>query len=244
MKVPVTSTMFTNLYCKLSKCVCVFSDRMLSTHYLSMCAFIYPTYTAWVYIYPAQVTLSVGSNRWSKDHLSIAKLSKDQQGPRRMFFRGSSIETYLSRRSKDLYHPSISHPSRQALYNYNSQIGQVKPGGRLTWSTYRTDKDIVYIVTEYRQSTDTSAPTNSPLAVALSRTSMGFDLRVFKTLMSFQVFIVGGSLKSSRLESRKCINKLPVSCRQCVDKLPLIISSPLSYARNELYYYEVRSLWY
>ncbi|KAF5808216.1 hypothetical protein HanXRQr2_Chr04g0142891 [Helianthus annuus] len=48
--------------------------------------------------------------------------------------------------------------------------------------------------------------------------------------MSFQVFNVGGSSKSSRLESRKCINKLPVSCRKCVDKLPLNISSPLSYA--------------
>uniref|UniRef100_A0A251UVX3 Uncharacterized protein n=1 Tax=Helianthus annuus TaxID=4232 RepID=A0A251UVX3_HELAN len=46
----------------------------------------------------------------------------------------------------------------------------------------------------------------------------------------FKVFT--GSSKSSRLESRKCINKLPVSCRKCVDKLPLNISSPLSYARE------------
>ena len=131
-------------------------------------------------------------------------------------------------------------------------VDWVKPGGRLTWSTYKTDKDIVYIVTEYRQSTDTSAPTNSPLAVALSlssivvdssRTSTVFGLRVLKTLMSFQVFNVGGSSKSSRLESRECINKLPVSCRKCVDKLPLNISSPLSYAREILYLYEVRSLW-
>ena len=50
--------------------------------------------------------------------------------------------------------------------------------------------------------------------------------------MSFQVFKVGGSSKSSRLESRECINKLPVSCRKCVDKLPLNISSPLSHARE------------
>ncbi|MFS7989253.1 hypothetical protein Hanom_Chr11g01044531 [Helianthus anomalus] len=61
--------------------------------------------------------------------------------------------------------------------------------------------------------------------------------------MSFQVFNVGGSSKYSRLESRECINKLPVSCRKCVDKLPLNISSPLSYAREILYLYEVRSLW-
>ncbi|KAJ0877920.1 hypothetical protein HanRHA438_Chr10g0433921 [Helianthus annuus] len=99
-----------------------------------------------------------------------------------------------------------------------------------------------YIQTEYRQSTDTSAPTNSPLAVALSlssivvdssRTSTVLGLRVLKTLMSFQVFKVGGSSKSSRLESRECINKLPVSCRKCVDKLPLNMSSPLSYAREK-----------
>ena len=111
----------------------------------------------------------------------------------------------------------------------------------------QTTKDIVYIQTEYRQSTDTSAPTNSPLAVALSlssivvdssRTSTVFGLRVTKTLMSFQVFIVGRSSKSSRLESRECINKLPVSCRKCVDKLPLNISSPLSYAREK-----TLSLW-
>uniref|UniRef100_A0A251USS3 Uncharacterized protein n=1 Tax=Helianthus annuus TaxID=4232 RepID=A0A251USS3_HELAN len=49
----------------------------------------------------------------------------------------------------------------------------------------------------------------------------------------FHVFHVGGSSKSSRLESRECINQLPVSCREkCVDKLPLNISSPLSYARE------------
>ena len=111
----------------------------------------------------------------------------------------------------------------------------------------QTTKDIVYIQTEYRQSTDTSAPTNSPLAVALSLSSMVVDsswtstvfgLRVIKTLMSFQVFNVGGSSKSSRLESRECINKLPVSCRKCVDKLPLNISSPLSYAREK-----TLSLW-
>ncbi|KAF5808221.1 hypothetical protein HanXRQr2_Chr04g0142941 [Helianthus annuus] len=64
---------------------------------------------------------------------------------------------------------------------------------------------------------------------------MVFGLRVLvPTLMSFQVFNVGGSSKSSRLESRECINKLPESCRKCADKLPLNISSPLSYAREIL----------
>ncbi|MFS8004028.1 hypothetical protein Hanom_Chr13g01220801 [Helianthus anomalus] len=48
----------------------------------------------------------------------------------------------------------------------------------------------------------------------------------------FHDFYIGGSSKSSRVESRKCINKLLFSCRKCVNKLPLNMSSPLSYARE------------
>ncbi|KAJ0495237.1 hypothetical protein HanIR_Chr12g0606651 [Helianthus annuus] len=149
--------------------------------------------------------------------------------------RNISFETYLSMRSKDPHHPSTSYPSTQSIFQHLTNCCPSQTGGWLTWSTYNTNQDIVYIQTEYRQSTDTSAPTNSPLAVALSlssivvdssRTSTVFGLRVIKTLMSFQVFNVGGSSKSSRLESRECINKLPVSCRKCVNKLPLNISSP------------------
>ncbi|KAM0059607.1 hypothetical protein Hdeb2414_s0005g00183251 [Helianthus debilis subsp. tardiflorus] len=177
-----------------------------------------------------------------KDHLSKIMQSKDQQGPRKITFRGLTFEAYLSIRSKDP-HPSISYPSTQNILQHLTNCCPSQTGGWLTWSTYNTNQDIVYIMTEYRQSTDTSAPTNSPLAVALSlssivvdssRTSMVFGLRVPKTLMSYQVFNVGGSSKSSRLVSRECINKLPVSCRKCVDKLPLNISSPLSYAREVL----------
>ncbi|KAM0034865.1 hypothetical protein Hdeb2414_s0015g00439781 [Helianthus debilis subsp. tardiflorus] len=95
MKVPVTSTMFTNQFCKLSKCVCVSGQNALKLS-ISRCASICLTYTAWVFIYPAQVALSEGSDRWSKDHLSITKLSKDQHSPRRMIYRssikGSSFE--------------------------------------------------------------------------------------------------------------------------------------------------------
>ena len=177
-----------------------------------------------------------------KDHLSITSHTKDQQEPRKITFRGLIIRSISfdeiegSTSSFDLLSFETVHLSTF------TNCCPSQTGGWLTWSTYNTKQDIVYIVTEYRQSTDTSAPTNSPLAVALSlssiivdssRTSTVFGLRVPKTLMSFQVFMVGGSSKSSRLESRECINKLPVSCRKCVDKLPLNISSPLSYAREK-----------
>ncbi|KAJ0954216.1 hypothetical protein HanRHA438_Chr00c22g0852821 [Helianthus annuus] len=88
-----------------------------------------------------------------------------------------------------------------------------------------TNRDIVLhhdrIQTKYRH----KCTNKLPLGCSFVSILIIFDLRVFKTLMSFQVFNVGGSSKSSRLESRKCINKLPVSCRKCVDKLPLNISS-------------------
>ncbi|MFS8026954.1 hypothetical protein Hanom_Chr16g01492741 [Helianthus anomalus] len=51
-----------------------------------------------------------------KDHLSITKHSNDQQGPRKITFRGLTFEAYLSMRSKDPHHPSISYPSRQNIF--------------------------------------------------------------------------------------------------------------------------------
>ncbi|KAJ0914388.1 hypothetical protein HanPSC8_Chr06g0238041 [Helianthus annuus] len=217
---------------------------MLSRIYLSiclsMCICLNSTHCMGIYTQP-MMSGPKDPIDGPKDHLSMTKHSKDQQGPRKITFRDLSFETYLSMRSKDPHYPSISYPSTQNIFQHFTNCCPSQTGGWLTWSTYNTNHDIVYIVTEYRQSTDTSAPTNSPLAVALSlssivvdssRTSMVFGLRVLKTLMSFQVFKVGGSSKSSRLESRECINKLPVSCRKCVDKLPLNISSPLSHARE------------
>ncbi|MFS7951410.1 hypothetical protein Hanom_Chr07g00594811 [Helianthus anomalus] len=115
-----------------------------------------------------------------------------------------------------------------------------------------TNKDIVYnrerIQTKYRHKCTNKLPLGCSFVFIFNGCRFVsiliiVDLQVFKTLMSFLVFNVGGSSKSSRLESRECINKLPVSCRRCVDKLPLNISSPLSYAREILYLYEERSLW-
>ncbi|KAJ0837473.1 hypothetical protein HanRHA438_Chr16g0778551 [Helianthus annuus] len=241
MKDPVTSTMFTNLTCKLSLCVCVFRTECSQlSSLLSVCIYLKHN-TLHGYLYPAHDVWSEGSDRWSegssfgysafegsartsKDHLSrsiIRNISFDEIEGSTLSFDLLSFETDKQSNIFQLLAKSI----RRMVDLVNLQ----------------TTKDIVYIQTEYRQSTDTSASTNSPLAVALSlssivvdssRTSMVFGLRVLKTLMSFQVFIVGGSSKSSRLESRECINKLPESCRKCVDKLPLNISSPLSCARE------------
>ncbi|MFS7922382.1 hypothetical protein Hanom_Chr03g00248461 [Helianthus anomalus] len=51
-----------------------------------------------------------------KDHLSKTRHSKDQQGPRKITFRGLTFEAYLSMRSKDPHHPSIPYPSRQNIF--------------------------------------------------------------------------------------------------------------------------------
>ncbi|KAJ0521969.1 hypothetical protein HanIR_Chr10g0477141 [Helianthus annuus] len=70
-----------------------------------------------------------------------------------------SFVAYLSMSSKDLQYPSISYPSTQNVLQHFTNCCPSQTGGWLTWSTYNNNKDIVYIVTEYRQSTDTSAPT-------------------------------------------------------------------------------------
>ncbi|KAJ0802793.1 hypothetical protein HanPI659440_Chr03g0132921 [Helianthus annuus] len=65
MKVPVTSTMFTNLTCKLSLCVCVFRTEC-SQLYLSVCVHLSVLNTLHGYIYPASDVWSEGSDRWSE----------------------------------------------------------------------------------------------------------------------------------------------------------------------------------
>ncbi|KAJ0894356.1 hypothetical protein HanPSC8_Chr09g0388151 [Helianthus annuus] len=119
------------------------------------------------YIYPAQQVWIEGSDRWSEgssiDHSSYERsawTSKDH--PSRSNGR-TMVEPYLSITSKDQVYPSrlsfdlnifqmLSKSNRRMVDLVNLQY---KSGHRL----YQT---------EYRQSTDTSAPTNSPLAVALS----------------------------------------------------------------------------
>ncbi|KAJ0745409.1 hypothetical protein HanPI659440_Chr10g0398341 [Helianthus annuus] len=93
MKVPVTSTMFTNLTCKLSLCVCVFRTECSQLSFcLSVCICL-SHYTAWVYIYPAHDVWSKDPIDGPKDHLSSTFHSKDGQGPRKITFRGLSIRS-------------------------------------------------------------------------------------------------------------------------------------------------------
>ncbi|KAJ0924640.1 hypothetical protein HanRHA438_Chr04g0150771 [Helianthus annuus] len=98
MKVSVTSTMFTNLYCKLSLCVCVFRTEcsQLSLSLGVHLSIFSHTLHGYIYTQP-RLTCPKDSIDGPKDHLSNTMLSKDQQGPRRMVFRGPSIEAYLSR---------------------------------------------------------------------------------------------------------------------------------------------------
>ncbi|KAJ0523793.1 hypothetical protein HanIR_Chr10g0497651 [Helianthus annuus] len=119
------------------------------------------------YIYPAQQVWIEGSDRWSEgssiDHSSYERSAwTSKVHPSRSNGR-TMVEPYLSITSKDQVYPSrlsfdqnifqmLSKSNRRMVDLVNLQY---KSGHRL----YQT---------EYRQSTDTSAPTNSPLAVALS----------------------------------------------------------------------------
>ncbi|KAJ0913748.1 hypothetical protein HanPSC8_Chr06g0230871 [Helianthus annuus] len=119
------------------------------------------------YIYPAQQVCSKDSTDGPKDHLSTTCYTKDQRGPRRIILRGLMVEpwsNHIFRSPRRIRCILRGYPSIRTSFNCCPS----QTGGWLTWSTYRTDMDIVYIQIEYRQSTDTSAPTNSPLAVALS----------------------------------------------------------------------------
>ncbi|MFS7950731.1 hypothetical protein Hanom_Chr07g00586651 [Helianthus anomalus] len=76
-KVPVTSTMFTNLTCKLSKCVCGYfgQNALKNSLYLSVCASLsFTLHCMGIYI-PSNRCLVEGSDRWSEgssiDHNSI-----------------------------------------------------------------------------------------------------------------------------------------------------------------------------
>ncbi|KAJ0944239.1 hypothetical protein HanPSC8_Chr03g0113981 [Helianthus annuus] len=121
---------------------------------------------AWVYI-PSSACLLEGFDRWSEgssvDHMlheRSAWTSKDH--PSRSNGR-TMVEPYLSITSKDQVYPS--------RLSFDQNIFQLlsKSNRRMVdLVNLQTTKDIVYIQTQYRQSTDTSAPTNSPLAVALS----------------------------------------------------------------------------
>ncbi|KAF5789180.1 hypothetical protein HanXRQr2_Chr09g0368051 [Helianthus annuus] len=111
------------------------------------------------YIYPAQQVWIEGSDRWSEgssiDHSSherSAWTSKDH--PSRSNGR-TMVEPYLSITSKDQVYPS--------RLSFDQNIFQMlsKSNRRMVdLVNLQTTKDIVYIQTQYRQSTDTSAPTS------------------------------------------------------------------------------------
>ncbi|KAJ0485514.1 hypothetical protein HanLR1_Chr14g0531571 [Helianthus annuus] len=154
--------MFTEVFYKLSKCVCEFWTEC-SQHSLSLGANgrtseLAHTQHMHGYIYPSHEVLIEGSDRWSEgssiDHSSherSAWTSKDH--PSRSNGR-TMVEPYLSITSKDQVYPSrlsfdqnifqlLSKSNRRMVDLVNLQH---KSGHR-------------YIRTEYRQSTDTSAPT-------------------------------------------------------------------------------------
>ncbi|KAJ0650917.1 hypothetical protein HanOQP8_Chr15g0555471 [Helianthus annuus] len=156
--------MFTNLTCKLSSvCVCEFWTECSQHSSISRCKWqnfrtnSHSTH-AWVYI-PSSACLLEGFDRWSEgssvDHMlheRSAWTSKDH--PSRSNGR-TMVEPYLSITSKDQVYPSrlsfdqnifqlLSKSHRRMVDLVNLQY---KSGHRL----YQT---------EYRQSTDTSAPTS------------------------------------------------------------------------------------
>ncbi|KAJ0944238.1 hypothetical protein HanPSC8_Chr03g0113971 [Helianthus annuus] len=112
---------------------------------------------AWVYI-PSSACLLEGFDRWSEgssvDHMlheRSAWTSKDH--PSRSNGR-TMVEPYLSITSKDQVYPS--------RLSFDQNIFQLlsKSNRRMVdLVNLQTTKDIVYIQTQYRQSTDTSAPT-------------------------------------------------------------------------------------
>ncbi|KAJ0581575.1 hypothetical protein HanHA300_Chr04g0142601 [Helianthus annuus] len=69
MKVSVTSTMFTNLTCKLSKCVCEFRTECSQSYLSEVCVLsvclVNSTQCMGIYTHTQQV-MSEGSDRWSE----------------------------------------------------------------------------------------------------------------------------------------------------------------------------------
>ncbi|KAM0031075.1 hypothetical protein Hdeb2414_s0017g00504381 [Helianthus debilis subsp. tardiflorus] len=84
-------------------CVCVFSAECPLS--LECASLFHNTRQGYIYTHTQQV-LSKDPIDGPKDHLSMTKCSKDQQGPRRMILRGLAFEAYLSSTSKDQQYPS------------------------------------------------------------------------------------------------------------------------------------------
>ena len=121
------------------------------------------------YIYPAQQVCSKDSTDGPKDHLSTTCYTKDQHGPRRIILRGLMVEPWSNhnfRSPRTMVEPYLSITSKDQVYpsrlSFDQNIFQ------LLSKSHRRMVDLVNLQyksghrlyqTEYRQSTDTSAPT-------------------------------------------------------------------------------------
>ncbi|KAJ0546293.1 hypothetical protein HanRHA438_Chr08g0344081 [Helianthus annuus] len=98
MKVSVTSTMFSNLTCKLSSvCVCEFRQNALKeTLYLSVsfCLCLLKLNTCMGIYTQLKMLCPKDSTDGPKDHLSTTCYTKDQRGPRRIILRGLMVEPW------------------------------------------------------------------------------------------------------------------------------------------------------
>ncbi|KAJ0931802.1 hypothetical protein HanPSC8_Chr04g0166141 [Helianthus annuus] len=224
MRVSVTSSMFTEVFYKLSKCVCEFWTEC-SQHSLSLgCANgrtseLTHTQHMHGYIYPAHEVLIEGSDRWSEGS-SIDHSSHERSAwTSKIILRGLMVEpwsNHIFRSPRRIRCILRGYPSIRTSFNCCPS----QTGGWLTWSTYNTNQDIVYIRPNTDKVQTQVHQQNSPLAVALSlisnlclvlskkcRLVLNFDglwsSSLQDSLMSYHVFNVGGVFKSSRLESRK-----------------------------------------
>ena len=96
------------------------------------------------YIYPAQQVCSKDSTDGPKDHLSTTCYTKDQHGPRRIILRGLMVEpwsNHIFRSPRRIRCILRGYPSIRTSFNCCPS----QTGGWLTWSTYNTNQDIVYI---------------------------------------------------------------------------------------------------
>ncbi|KAJ0691909.1 hypothetical protein HanPI659440_Chr15g0580111 [Helianthus annuus] len=174
MKVPVTSTMFTNLTCKLSLCVCVFRTECSLLSISCLCASIFHT-TLHGYIY-TQPKMSGPKDPIDgpKDHLSSILHSKDEHGPRRMILRGLIFDAYLSSTSKDQQYPSrLSFDTDKHTTYWPSQTRRIVDLVNLqTHLGHRLHTD--RIQTKYRHKCTNSLSCPSSYLVSLGKTRKNF----------------------------------------------------------------------
>ena len=139
--------MFTEVFYKLSKCVSEFWAECSLSFYLSgvwewqnsrtlnTCMGIYTK------------PMKSGSKDLTdgpKDHLSTIVHTKDQHGPRRIILRGLMVEpwsNHIFRSPRRIRCILRGYPSIRTSFNCCPS----QTGGWLTWSTYNTNQDIVYI---------------------------------------------------------------------------------------------------